>query len=262
MHQGPVPTEERDALVALYNATGGPQWIHNSGWLGAPGTECGWYGVLCDYPDHVSNRVPFVASLSLSNNNLVGAIPPELGNLKSLEWLSLFGNRLSGRIPEPLIERWLSGPLYISAEAHQLTAVSRIDYESNASALLCARQRILLSSNAPATVYTTRCGDATPNDRTTYCEVKEGAVWQQDFARLASLIEKNGFFTLKTEYWRNITEGTFERTRITRAGKTIAVSNYADAAPFELWTIQRAIEGIAAKIEVQKTSRIATCPRW
>jgi hypothetical protein len=257
-----LPPDEREALVALYNTTGGAQWRNHSGWLGASGTECEWYGVTCDYPAHIQKSIPFVASLDLSNNNLVGAIPPELGRLKSLEWLSLFGNRLTGTVPESLIQRWLAGPLHIAAEAHLLTALSKIDYESNASSLLCARRRIIITSDNTVTVYTTRCRNAAPDDRTTYCEVKEGQVGWAEFARLASFIEKNGFFTLQPEYSRNITDAGFENTRVIRAGKSVEVSNYADAGPLELWSIQRAIEGVAADIEVQKTTQRATCPRW
>lgn len=258
----PRPTEEREALIALYNATGGLQWSNNSGWLGVSGTECKWYGVTCDYPGHIQKRPPFVVSLELSNNNLVGAIPSELGHLKSLEWLSLSGNRLTGMVPESLIQRWLAGLLDVAAEPHLLTAISRIDYESNASSLLCARQRTMLGLDGTATVYTTRCRNATPDDRTTYCEVKEGQVGAADFSKLALMIEKSGFFTLQPEYFRNVSDAGFENTRVTRAGKSVEVSNYASAGPFELWSIQRAIEGVSANMEVQKTARRDTCPRW
>jgi len=42
-----VPQIERDALVALYNSTDGANWTDNTGWLGAAGTECTWFGVRC-----------------------------------------------------------------------------------------------------------------------------------------------------------------------------------------------------------------------
>jgi Leucine-rich repeat (LRR) protein len=35
----------------------------------------------------------------LSDNNLTGQIPPELGNLTNLVSLSLYGNQLNGTIP-------------------------------------------------------------------------------------------------------------------------------------------------------------------
>jgi hypothetical protein len=44
---GPIPAEERQALIDLYNSTGGNNWTDHSGWLGPPGTECQWHGVAC-----------------------------------------------------------------------------------------------------------------------------------------------------------------------------------------------------------------------
>ena len=66
-----------------------------------PGTECDWYGIVCDSPYHAAKSPAFVVSLELSENNLVGPIPPELQKLQSLEWLSLWGNQLKGKWPEP-----------------------------------------------------------------------------------------------------------------------------------------------------------------
>ena len=54
-----------------------------------------WYGVRTDQCGHV-------ASLSLENSGLIGEIPPELGNLRSLVVLNLENNALSGTIPEEL----------------------------------------------------------------------------------------------------------------------------------------------------------------
>ena len=41
-------------------------------------------------------------TLNLSDNDLSGGIPPELGNLTNLEWLYLDRNDLSGGIPPAL----------------------------------------------------------------------------------------------------------------------------------------------------------------
>jgi Leucine Rich Repeat (LRR) protein len=255
-----LESDEREALIALYNATSGPQWTKKSGWLGPSGTECEWYGVSCDHSAHTKTGIPIVVALDLSSNNLNGAIPVELGRLKDLGWLSLFDNHLTGTLPDTLLQRWLAGPLEIIAEAHLLTTFSQIDYESNASSLLCARRRVIFSSDGKGVTYTTRC--STREGRNTYCEVKKGQIRWDEFARLAWNIEKAGFFALRPEYSRNITDAGFENTRVTRDGKRVQVSNYAGAGPLELWGIQRAIEGIASNMEAEKTTRLASCPRW
>ena len=84
---------ERAALVAIYNATDGPNWVDNTNWLSdAPIGE--WYGVTTE-----NGRV---IALDLDSNQLNGEIPPELGNLSALYNLSLSANQLSGEIPPEL----------------------------------------------------------------------------------------------------------------------------------------------------------------
>ncbi len=89
-----IPTAERDALIALYNSTDGASWFDNTNWLGAVGTECTWFGVICA-GGHVER-------LYLGSNQLSGVIPSELGNLSSLTRLFLYSNQLSGVIPSEL----------------------------------------------------------------------------------------------------------------------------------------------------------------
>jgi hypothetical protein len=276
-----LPWEERQALEALYKATDGDHWKHRVGWMGPPGTECNWHGVSCGRggnrsmgimsldlrENNLAGTIPEeigqlrkLESLSLEKNHLMGAIPSSLGQLGDLKWLRLYGNHLSGVVPDPLIQRWLAGPLNISAETSLLTDVSEIDYESSSTSVLCARDRIILRSNDSVISYTERCRHATPGDRTTFCVVKEGRIGQ--FARLGRLIEKNGFFDLQPEYNRSVTDATFEDMRVTKGGKVYAVSDYAGAAPFELWITHRAIEGVAASAEWEKTSKQQKCPQW
>ena len=113
-----VTQNERDALVALYNSTDGANWTDNTGWLGAAGTECSWFGIGCsnghveylDLADNtLSGSIPTqlgnltnLTSLSLDNNILSGSIPTELGNLTNLTILYLDDNSLSGSIPSEL----------------------------------------------------------------------------------------------------------------------------------------------------------------
>ena len=88
------PLTERDALVALYERTGGSGWTANGGWLSdAPVRN--WHGVEVD--DHGR-----VVGLNLDWNRLSGEIPPELGALSHLGSLRLRGNALSGSIPPQL----------------------------------------------------------------------------------------------------------------------------------------------------------------
>ena len=85
--QAPDLAADRAALVALYNATDGPNWKNNQNWLSdEPLDE--WYGVTVE-----DERV---TELFLVANNLTEPIPPELGNLANLERLSFSGNQLRG----------------------------------------------------------------------------------------------------------------------------------------------------------------------
>lgn len=248
-----VSLEERQALVALYEATDGSHWKHHAGWLGPPGTECKWHGVACGSP--LGKQV---TALELGDNNLVGPVPDALGRLKGLEWLTIDGNHLSGRLPDVLIQRWLAGTLATSAEAPLLTDVSEIELEVDATALLCHEHRFVIRSDGSAALFTTRCRDATPEDRATFCEMKVGHA--NGIAMLGWLLEKNGFYNMQPDYSRNITDSVVERIRATRNGKSYEVRDYAGGGPFELWVIESAIEGVASGAEWEKTTTQPVCP--
>jgi hypothetical protein len=278
-----VSSQERQALIALYEATDGSHWKNHEGWLGPAGTECSWRGVEC-VPSH--NEPMTVIGLSLDRNNLIGSIPKDIGEFTNLQWLdvaedhlngsipdvlsqltkltdlTVYGNHFSGRLPEPLIHRWLTGSLWIGAEASLLTDVSEVDFESAPSALLCGRQRMILRSDGSVVLFTLRCRSATPRDRRTFCEVKQGEVGSGAFATLAWLLERNGFYALRPDYSRNITDSVFDSTRVTRSDKVHEVVDYAGGGPFELWVIERAIEGVALSTLWEKTKVEPSCPRW
>ncbi|MCX6347966.1 MAG: S8 family serine peptidase, partial [Candidatus Aureabacteria bacterium] len=95
-----LPPEERSALIALYAATGGDGWRDRTNWkkengeFNDPGTEYAWKGVTV-----ATDRV---TRIGLSDNNLKGILPPELGDFSALYYLDLSRNSLSGEIPEQL----------------------------------------------------------------------------------------------------------------------------------------------------------------
>ena len=102
---------DRDALVALYNATDGDNWYDNTNWLSdAPLGQ--WYGVTTDSDGRVTR-------VSLHVNNLSGTLPEDLGILRRLTHLVLRGNELTGEIPEALGD--LSELVCLSLWSNELT---------------------------------------------------------------------------------------------------------------------------------------------
>ena len=137
-----VSSPDRDALIAVYNTTSGPDWTDQANWLSNAPLDA-WHGVTTDadgmvtrlelngnglrgpLPDelgqlaglteldlgenHLSGSIPLSISqmtileaLNLEGNELTGAMPAEIGHLGNLESLNLSGNQLSGNIPTEL----------------------------------------------------------------------------------------------------------------------------------------------------------------
>ena len=89
-----APSFERDALIALYNSTK----VTGRDWMNTAVTHCDWYGVTC------SNGS--VVELRLTDNELCGSIPPELGNLTNLTTLELTGNDRCEDLPFDFVDRY------------------------------------------------------------------------------------------------------------------------------------------------------------
>lgn len=102
-------TSDSLALVALYNAANGANWTRKANWL--TGNVSTWYGVMVS-----GGRV---TTLHLNDNNLVGTIPTEIGNLTSLTVLVLNINQLSGSIPAEIGNLTLL--TYLDLSANQLS---------------------------------------------------------------------------------------------------------------------------------------------
>ncbi len=133
---GAIPAAQRNALIDLYNNTGGTNWTENSNWRGDPGTENTWYGITCDsgnnfvteidlrinnlsgeIPDSIGDLTD-LRSLALSDNQLNDEIPVSIGSLTSLQYLSLSNNELTGGIPAEIGD--LSELTYLSLSNNQL----------------------------------------------------------------------------------------------------------------------------------------------
>ena len=85
---------DRAALVAFYEATGGPNWTDRTHWTSDEPIDA-WYGVTTDADGRVTG-------LSLPENDIAGTLPAALQNLTRLQRLELGGNRFSGSIPAGL----------------------------------------------------------------------------------------------------------------------------------------------------------------
>ena len=109
IHEGPT-AGDTVALMALYNSAGGDDWSENTSW-GTAAPLITWGQVNTDSNGRVTG-------LELGNNNLVGTLPDELGDLTALTTLYLWGNGLSGPIPDL---SGLTGLTHLSLSSNQLT---------------------------------------------------------------------------------------------------------------------------------------------
>jgi len=104
-----VAEQDSLALVALYNNTDGDNWINNENWLTGPVSS--WFGITI-----VEGRV---TEIDLSENELNGTIPTEIGNLTNLHYLYLYSNQLSDEIPVEIGN--LTGLRILRLYSNQLT---------------------------------------------------------------------------------------------------------------------------------------------
>lgn len=107
--------EQSSGLEALFNATGGEQWVNPTGWRDASLDICNWYGVACDssgqnvtdlslagngLAGNLTEAVGLfgvlsLVSVDLSDNDLVGPVAPGFGLMPNLVVLDLSRNNLS-----------------------------------------------------------------------------------------------------------------------------------------------------------------------
>ncbi len=129
-----VPQAQCEALVDLYNSTGGAGWTNNTNWLTAGSIE-DWYGITINSgvvsaiqlgSNNLVGQIPAslgtllqVGILELQSNHLSGTIPPEIGGMGGLQNLNLSGNQLTGSIPASIFD--ISPLQYLYLTNNQLT---------------------------------------------------------------------------------------------------------------------------------------------
>ena len=82
-----VDNGDREALIAFYNATDGPNWKNNTNWCSDEPLDT-WHGVTTDSEGRVTE-------ISLNNNRLSGEAGNTLAPLTALTDLNLYSNNLS-----------------------------------------------------------------------------------------------------------------------------------------------------------------------
>ena len=131
---------DREVLVALYNATDGPNWTNSTNWLSDKPVG-DWYGITASngrvtrlelQENQLSGPIPAelgdlanLTHLGFGWNQLIGSIPTELSNLANLTHLWLSGNQLSGSIPAELVN--LANLTELDLEQNQLTGPIPMD---------------------------------------------------------------------------------------------------------------------------------------
>ncbi|HIR34431.1 MAG TPA: Omp28-related outer membrane protein [Candidatus Coprenecus merdigallinarum] len=78
---------DREALIAFYNATDGPNWKDDTNWCSDQPLDT-WHGVITDSEGRVTE-------IGLNNNNLSGEAGNTLAPLTALTYLDLYSNNIS-----------------------------------------------------------------------------------------------------------------------------------------------------------------------
>jgi hypothetical protein len=261
-----VPAEERRILIELFTATGGERWMRSDGW-GSTGSECDWYGVWCDFIENDSNR-PVVMGLSLAVNNLEGVLPPSLAALRHLRTLSVSANRLSGMVPETILERWDRNEFEFDGSGNTFSnLIARATVRYTATGALCSVTEDLDyrvdfdQQRNRVTFQGVRCASTNIRSRETYCLVREGK--PGDLARFSRGLTRLGFKTFRPSYdypFTNTTHGVYLTTGVAWSdGLVQSVETYQRQGPIEVWSAQQLFLGLLADAEWEREFRRPQC---
>lgn len=88
--------QQRYTLCVLHFATNGDSWTKKLNWLKPEKSECEWFGIFCN------NLNGIIRSIDLSENNVTGTFPNEMGSLSNLVALNMSFDEISGTIPKDM----------------------------------------------------------------------------------------------------------------------------------------------------------------
>ena len=117
--------DDKTALTAFYNATGGASWANNTNWLSDEPLG-DWHGVTTSDDGRVTKLIT-------NNNNLTGSIPAEIGDLSELTTVSLDSNKFTGSIPTEIGE--LTGLNHNRLSGCRRPKLTRLGLQTNCQAL-------------------------------------------------------------------------------------------------------------------------------
>ena len=259
-----VPPDERRVLMEFFAATGGEGWTNKDGW-GTARPVCDWHGVWCNFVEGDANR-PVVAGLQLGSNNLRGTLPASLSQLSQLQSLDVSRNRLSGQIPQALLQRWDARELEFSGDGNAFANVAaRVTLAYSATGVLCSdvdevRFTFDVDAVSGRTVFQSiRCVSA--GSRQTRCLVREGATYT--LGKFSRALTRLGFNKFSPKYDQQFTFTThgldLTTTVVWGDGTKTAVETYAREGPIDVWIAQQLFLGLIGETSWDRESHKAKC---
>jgi hypothetical protein len=242
-----ISSEERDALIALYRATGGDGWIHREGWLGPAGSECKWYGVECgmEISGPLAGKLT-VQGLYLRDNRLVGSLPSNINGLRQLRRLMLHGDAVKGMLPEALLVQFDEGELDVEPSS-LIHDVEEVIVDLNNPALLCGGYYARISAGG-IRLERRLCRQRGKRNPELYCEYQQGTTYA--FDPLGRFLVRSGFFASKEPHIA-IKGSDMPQMIVTakRVGMSPVRRTWNGPPSMYDWSLGMTIEGIIASVK-------------
>ena len=244
---------ERDVLLELFEATGGPGWQRKGGW-GSDRPVCRWQGVTCG---SFADSGP-VTRLELWDNNLQGIVPESLAELRDLKVLDLSKNKLTGTLPAQLLKRADDHALelhYLGQRDFRLahtsvhpTGLLHWSVRCRSTAFICRRDRRLTGT---AVYQSSHCGG--------YCLRGSGpaplldsvsrALRRLSFESVGARYDSPGGSSDHAEYVRTATTWGNGNSQI--------VQRFAGQAPIDVWIGQQLLLGLVPTNWAREARRVS-----